>query len=107
MTVEPTLSNDLQRLPFFLQIYLGNPSFLAGSKGYPIMVSLAFTKKVIVILIMTSILLIFSPQFHRYVPCICFIYIMCSFTELFVVEYGLFRYYIMMDGVNLANLWRL
>ncbi|KAH0776390.1 hypothetical protein KY290_007801 [Solanum tuberosum] len=33
MAVEPTLSNDLQRLPFFLQIFLGNPSFLAGSKG--------------------------------------------------------------------------
>ena len=33
MAVEPTLSNDLQRLPFLLQIYLGNPSFLAGSKG--------------------------------------------------------------------------
>ncbi|XP_015054804.2 katanin p60 ATPase-containing subunit A1-like [Solanum pennellii] len=33
MAVEPTLSNDLQRLPFLLQIYLGNPSFLASSKG--------------------------------------------------------------------------
>ncbi|KAG5575974.1 hypothetical protein H5410_056108 [Solanum commersonii] len=33
MAVEPTLSNNLQRLPFFLQILLGNPSFLAGSKG--------------------------------------------------------------------------
>ncbi|KAK6775780.1 hypothetical protein RDI58_026781 [Solanum bulbocastanum] len=32
MAVEPTLSNDLQRLPFFLQIYLDSPSFLAGSK---------------------------------------------------------------------------
>ncbi|KAK4708515.1 hypothetical protein R3W88_029440 [Solanum pinnatisectum] len=33
MAVEPTLSNDLQRLPFFLQICLGSPSFRAGSKG--------------------------------------------------------------------------